>query len=424
MRSRYLRPHPCRLGVFLGVLILQMGVLFMKLTDKACSNAKPKDKPYKMADGQGLYLFIKGQGKYWRYRYRFLNQEKTLALGIYPEVTLAEAREATRLARKTLAAGQDPMEEKRAQKRAAMIEASNRFEDVAKEWHENQREKWSEAHYRSILHRLEIDIFPHLGKRPIAEIDAPELLAVLRKVENRGAIDLAKRCRQICGQIFRYGIATGRCQHDHAYVLREALKSAKTKHYAALEIQELPAFLRALDYNDTRLYARTRRVIRILMLTFVRTGELIAASWDEIDFEAAEWRIPAERMKMRRPHVVPLSRQALALFAEQKAETGHMNTKWVFPSKVRPRDHMSNNTILGAIKRLGYQGRMTGHGFRALAMSAIKEKLGYREEVVDRQLAHAHRNKVIAAYDRAQFLDDRKKMMQEWADYIDTIYKP
>lgn len=395
----------------------------MKLTDLKCKTAKPTNKPYKLTDGGGLYLHVQPNGaRHWRMKYYYLGKEKLLSLGTYPVLTLAEAREKRDQVRKTLANGHDPSEARKEQKREAILKANNTFEAVAREWHGKQKGKWTARHAACVMRRMEANIFPSIGSRPLDAIDAPELLqSVLRKIEGRGSLVVAARVKQICGQVFRYGIVTGRCLRDPSADLRGALEQGKAGHYAALDIEEMPEFLRALERNEARLFCRTRRAIRLLMLTFTRTGELIYATWDEFDLENAVWKIPAERMKMRRPHIVPLSRQAIQILKEQKDETTHLNTKWVFPSQVRPRDPMSNNTILFAIGRMGYKGRMTGHGFRALAMSAIKERLGYRHEVVDRQLAHVPGNKVDRAYDRAQFLDERTRMMQEWADYLDAI---
>lgn len=393
------------------------------LTDKEIKAAGGEKKPYKMSDGGGLYLFIQPDGaRYWRLKYYFLGKEKLLALGVYPVITLAEARERRDQAKKLLANGKDPSTSKKDDKRQAIRKSKNTFEAVAREWHENQRGKWTPHHALNVMRRLEVDIFPYVGSRPLIDIDPPELLdSVLRKIEKRGSLDVASRVKQICGQVFRYGIITGRCSRDPSADLKGALKTGKTKHFPSLDIKEMPEFLATLEKNDARLFHRTRRAIKLMMLCFTRTTELIHATWDEFDFENAIWEVPAERMKMGKPHIVPLSRQAIAILKEQKEETGHLKTKWVFPSQVRPIEPMSNNTVLFAIGRMGYKGRMTGHGFRALAMSTIKERLGYRHEVVDRQLAHAQRSKVDRAYDRAQFLDERVKMMQEWADYLDAI---
>jgi integrase len=396
----------------------------MALTNITCNTAKPKEKPYKLADGGGLYLLINPTGsKLWRMKYRFLNKEKLLSIGSYPLVTLAEAREERDKAKKLLINETDPMTAKKDRKRQAIHNSENTFAAVALEWHKKQKPNWSEKHATKLLRRFELDIFPAIGKRPIKDITAPELLEVLREIEKRGAYDTVTRVRQICGQIFRYGIATGKCERDIAIDLKGATTVARTGHYASLDIKELPEFLETLDRNEARLFNAPRRAIKLLMLTLVRTSELIQATWDEIDFENAVWEIPAERMKMRKAHIVPLSKQVIELLEDQKAETANLNTDWIFPGQQSFRKHMSNNTVLKALERMGYKGRMTGHGFRALGMSAIKEKLGYRHEVVDRQLAHVHQSKIDRAYDRAQFLDDRTKMLQEWANYIDRVRK-
>jgi integrase len=392
----------------------------MYLTKKTCDSAKPQAKPYKLTDGQGLYLQVTPEGaRYWRLKYRYLGKEKCLALGVYPEVSLAEAREKRELARKLLATGADPAFEKREQKRQAKEGAANTFEVLARKWHAYHSDRWSPAYVKDVISHLERDVFPALGNRPVASITAPQLLAAMRKIEERGAQEVARRTLQLCGQIFRYAIVNGYAERSPASDLRGALKPVRRSHYAALEAKDLPEFLQTLERNDARLFMQTRLAIRLLMLTFVRTSELINARWEEFDLEGAEWVIPAERMKMRRTHIIPLSRQALDILKELRGVNG--NREYVFASLAKPRRPMSNNTILFALGRLGYKGRATGHGFRALAMSTIKEKLGYRHEVVDRQLAHAPRNKVDAAYDRAQFLDERRKMMQKWADYLDRV---
>lgn len=394
----------------------------MKLSDKACKAAKAKETAYKIFDGGGLFLEVMPNGsKLWRLKYRYLGKEKRISLGAYPIISLADARDGRDKAKKQLIQGIDPSGAKQAQKRDAIRNAENTFKAIALEWHEKQLARWTPTHALNVMRRMEVDVFPYIGNRPIADIDAPVLLDVLRRIEARGALDVTARVKQISGQVFRYGIATGYCQRDPSADLKGALKIGKTTSYACLDIKEMPEFLDRLERNEARLFATTRRAIKILMLTFVRTGELINATWEEFDLENATWEIPGWRMKMRNPHIVPLSRQVIELLNEQKKETERFSTPWVFPSQVRPKDSISNNTILFAIGRMGYKKRMTGHGFRALAMSNIKEKLGYRHEVVDRQLAHAHRNKIDRAYDRAQFLDDRRKMMQEWADYIENL---
>lgn len=392
----------------------------MTLTDTHCKTAKPKEKAYKLSDGGGLYLEVMPHGsKLWRLKYRYLGKENRISLGSYPEVSLKEARDKRDSAKKKLTEGVDLAQHKKKEKQLIVLNAAKTFELVAREWHEHSKERWTPTYANDLLHRLEMDIFPEIGRRPIRDITPAEILSVIRKIEDRGASEIARRSMQTCGQIFRYAVGTSRIESDPTRDLRGLLKPFKRSHFASLEINELPNFIGILNRNEARLYAQTIRAIKLLMLTFVRTSELIGATWNEINLEQAIWEIPAERMKMRKPHIVPLSKQVVELLQEQKELTGKW--KWVFPNLVRPSDHMSNNTILMALKRMGYGKKMTGHGFRALAMSTIKEKLGYRHEVVDRQLAHAPRNKVDRAYDRAQFLDERKVMMQRWADYIDTL---
>lgn len=392
----------------------------MSLTDKTCKNAKPTEKPYKLADAQGLYLQVMPNGsKYWRWKYRFVGKEKCLALGVYPEVSLLEAREKKANNRKLLADFKDPSTARKELKHAAVTNAATTFELVTREWHAHNKEKWSELHSKYILHRIEMNVFPALGSLPIADIKAIQVLKAMQKIEDRGAHDVAKRCLQYCGQIFRYAVITERAEHDPTSALKKVLRPGKKGHFASFEVEELPSFLATLSRNDARLFVQTRRAIELLMLTFVRTGELIKSKWSEFDIEEKQWLIPAERMKMKRAHIVPLSDQACQLLKEQFELTGKW--EWVFPNQAHPRKHMSNMTILKALERMGYKGKMTGHGFRALAMSTIKEKLGYRHEVIDRQLAHAHKNQIDAAYDRAKFLTDRRRMMQEWANYIDGL---
>ena len=392
----------------------------MTLTDTHCKTAKPKEKAYKLSDGGGLYLEVMPHGsKLWRLKYRYLGKENRISLGSYPEVSLKEARDKRDSAKKKLIEGVDLAQHKKKEKQLIVLNAAKTFELVAREWHEHSKERWTPTYANDLLHRLEMDIFPEIGRRPIRDITPAEILSVIRKIEDRGASEIARRSMQTCGQIFRYAVGTSRIESDPTRDLKGLLKPFKRSHFASLEINELPNFIDILNRNEARLYAQTIRAIKLLMLTFVRTRELIGATWNEINLEQAIWEIPAERMKMRKPHIVPLSKQVIELLQEQKELTGKW--KWVFPNLVRPSDHMSNNTVLMALKRMGYGKKMTGHGFRALAMSTIKEKLGYRHEVVDRQLAHAPRNKVDRAYDRAQFLDERKVMMQKWADYIDTL---
>lgn len=392
----------------------------MKLSDIKVKNLYPKKKTYKVFDGRGLYIEVQPNGaKYWRLKYRIHDKERRLAIGVYPYVSLKEAREKREEAKRLIAENIDPSKDKKRKKLRSKENEKNTFESVAREWFENRNDYWSPRYKKEIIKRLENDIFPHLGEYPVDEIDPPLLLSVIKRIQNRGAIELGSRQLQVCGKIFQYGIACGRCVRDPSQDIRGALRPTKQTHYASIEINELPNFLETLHRNDARLHKTTRNALSLMMLTFVRTSELINAEWKEIDFDKKLWTIPAERMKMKKSHLVPLSDQAIEILTEQKI----IADKWphVFPSAIRKRQSISNNTILQAIKRLGYQGRMTGHGFRSLAMGAIKQELGYRHEVIDRQLAHLPYSKIDRAYDRADFLQERKKMMQDWADYIDRI---
>ena len=352
----------------------------MKLKDTVCKGTQPNlnaKTPIKLADGDGLYLFVMPNGaKYWRFLYRFLGKQKTYALGVYPEVSLKAAREKRRLARQLLSKGIDPSIERKQQKALALTNADNTFEAIARDWYALHKDKWKSRYAAEVMKRLECDIFPYIGPIPIRDVGQPLLLEVIRKIEKRGAVDLAKRQLQKCGEIFRFALAENKVELDITLKMYEALKPVKKQHFAAIEVEEIPEFLATLEKNDARLYQSTRNAIKLIMLTFVRTSELINARWDEIDFERRRWIIPAERMKMGKEHIVPLSRQAIEILENQKTLSGQWHL--VFPSNVKPQKSISNNTILGALKRLGYQGRMTGHGFRALAMSAIKQELDYR----------------------------------------------
>jgi integrase len=348
--------------------------------------------------------------------YRYHRRQKTLALGVYPIVSLADARAARDAAMKLLARDIDPSEAKKEQKRAARLSADNTFEIVAREWCENQKDGWTARYHDHVITRLEADLFPEIGARPIAEIEPPELLALLRKVEKRGALEIAKRLRQTIGQVFRYGIVTGRAKRDPAVDLKGALKaSGRQAHHKAMPREDLPEFLRALSNYDGE--ARTRLALRLAVLTFVRTTELRAARWDEVDLEAADWRIPAERMKMGAPHIVPLSRQAVETFATLRSIAGR--SAYVFPSP-GAEGFMSNNTMLFAMYRMGFHGRATVHGFRAVA-STLRNEMGFHPDWIERQLAHDERNKVRAAYNHAQYLPERRRLMQQWADYLDDL---
>lgn len=404
-----------------------MPKLATPLTDIQPRTAKPKEKPYKLTDGGGLHLLINPDGaKYWRMGYRFSGVERTLALGKYPDISLAEARKLRAAAREKINSGIDPSQAKRIEKVKQATANANTFEAVAREWHANKIESWQERTAINVLHRLEKDVFPLIGKYPIADIRAPVMLDVLRQIEKRGAVDMAKRQAQVCGQIFRYAIACGKAEIDPVPSLRGALKATAKGHHAAISADDLPEFLRAFAKIEGRMYIPTKVMFRLMMMTFVRTSELTTTEWVEIDLDNEQWVIPWQRMKMGKKklnprkvdHHVFLPSQGWALLRELHTVTG--NNQYLFPNQ---RDHekpATNFGILAALKRMGYSGKMTGHGFRSLAMGVIKERLGYRHEVVDRQLSHASGDTYGEAYDRAMFLDERKVMMQQYADYLDN----
>jgi integrase len=388
------------------------------LSDAAVRNATAKTKPYKLSDGDGLFLLVTPSGsKYWRLKYFFAGKEKLLALGVYPDVALADARERRAQARKVLAAGNDPGEAKKEAKRFLIDKHTQTFEAVTREWHQNRQSKWTPLYAKKTLKRLETQVFPKLGTRPIADITTHELLSVMRRIEEHSA-DLAHRQLQICGQVFSYAVITQRATNNPTASLRGALKPVVKTTHAYIKPNELKEYLKNLECYDGSL--QTQLAMKFLLLTFVRTGELRGATWAEIDLDNAEWRIPAERMKMRDPHIVPLSRQAAAILTELHAITGQW--KYVFPNQHKPSGHMSENTILYALYRMGYHSRATGHGFRSTASTVLNEH-GFSPDVIERQLAHGERNKVRAAYNHAQYLPERRKMMQWWADYLDEVGK-
>ena len=357
------------------------------LTDIKVKSAKAKDKPYKLTDGQGLYLQVTpAGGKWWRFKYRFDGKEKLISFGTYPEVSLADARDKRVDARKQVAAGINPGEIRKAQKQAVVAVTENSFEVVAREWHEQFKQRWTQVHADTTIRRIEQNVFPWLGERPIGEIKAPELLAVLRRIEERGAQETAHRVKTICGQIFRYAIATGRAERDLATDLKGALPPAPKTHLAAMtDPKEVADLLRAMDIYQGAFV--TRCALRLAPLVFVRPGELRQAQWSEINLDTAEWNIPAERMKMKQAHLVPLSRQAVEILRELKPLTG--NGRYVFPSVRSSARPMSNNAILAALRRLGYsKDEMTGHGFRAMARTILDEVIHVRPEYIEHQLAH------------------------------------
>jgi integrase len=391
----------------------------MPLTATHIKNAKGRSKQYKLADTDGLYLLVTPSGgKYWRFDYRFEGKRKTLALGTYPEISLLNARSRLCDARKAIANDIDPGEQKKAKKQAqASIE--NSFEVVAREWHGKNKPIWTPGHADTTLERLERDVFPWLGPEPVDKIKAPDVLRVLRRVESRGAIETAHRIKTLCGQVFRYAVATGRADSDPAAALKGALPSAKVKHRAAItEPNKFGDLLRAIDGYEGSFVVKC--ALQIQALTFVRPGELRHAEWSEIDLDAGQWDIPAKKMKLRLPHVVPLSSQAVDILKELEPLTG--KSRYVFPNGRGFARPLSDNGVLAALRTMGFtKDQMTGHGFRAAARTILDEVLQQRVDLIEHQLAHAVRDPNGRAYNRTAHLTARREMMQTWADYIDGL---
>ena len=388
------------------------------LTETEVKRSKPGDKPYKLADGRGLHLLITPNGgKLWRWKYRVGGREKLMSFGAYPDVTLATARERHQDARRVLSAGVDPMEQRKEEKTAAKVSAENSFASVAMLWHQHWSEGVTERHAEDKLRRIQANIFPHLGARPIAEIEAPELVAMVKAVEARGARDMAKGALQTTGQIFRYAIAHGYARRNPAAEIKpsDVLKKTVRVNFARVDRKELAELLSAMEcYQGTPI---TRLAMKLLALTFVRTGELIEAKWSEIDFDNARWDIPAERMKMRTPHIVPLSKQAVEVLRLLHRLTGDNKSGLIFPGRDGSRP-MSNMTILMALDRMGYKRKHTGHGFRGLASTLLHEQ-GFDHQHIELQLAHTQRDAVSAAYNHALYLQPRAAMMQAYADFLE-----
>ena len=388
------------------------------LTDTAVRNAKPDNKPYKMADSHGLYLLVNSAGKYWRMDYRYMNKRKTLAIGVYPTITLADARKKRDEAKALLKHDTDPATAKQAQRLANRTAHENTFQTIALEWHTKQSSTWAESTSANIKRYLEADIFPWVGDRTIKSITAPELLTVLRKIESRGAHEKAHRIREYVGRVFRYAIQTGRAERDPSGDLRGALTPVKAKHHASItDSKAIGALLRSID-GYLGSYT-TKCALQLAPLVFARPGELRQAEWVEIDFDKKEWRIPSHKMKMGEQHIIPLSRQAIEILEAIQPLTGH--GKYIFPSVRSTSRPMSENTINAALRRMGYsKDEMTGHGFRSTASTLLHEH-AWPHEAIERQLAHAERNAVSAAYNFAEHLPKRREMMQWWADYLNEL---
>lgn len=398
----------------------------MPLTDVEIRSAKSKDKSYRLFDGGGLYLEVAPSGgKWWRFKFRFSGKEKRLSFGVYPDVGLKVARERRDDARKLLANDIDPSENRKVQKAAKLERAANSFESVGREWFAKYMPGWAKGHSDKIIRRLEMDVFPWLGGRPISEITALELLTTVRRIENRGALDTAHRALQNCGQVFRYAVATGRTARDITGDLRGALPPTRTKHYASIVEPEIVAeLLRAIDAFRGSFVVQS--ALKISPLLFVRPGELRKATWSEFDLKKGEWNIPPERMKgwlrkgITTPHLVPLASQAVEILEDIKPLTGH--GVYVFPGR-DPKKPMSGAAINAALRRMGYDTKteITGHGFRAMARTILHERLEFDRDVIEHQLAHRVPDSLGNAYNRTKFIAARQKMMQQWANYLDNL---
>ncbi len=391
----------------------------MALTATQINQAKPRESRYNLKDENGLYLEVSPTGKkLWRVRYWLDGKENRIGIGPYPHVGLAEARKRCLEIKGQIADKIDPVQKRREEKTEQQVVESSVFSKVAMSWLATKKDSWSPGHAETVLQRLEANIFPLLGDTPIKTITAPQMLEVLRQIEKRGALEVARRVRGICSQIFRYGIACGLADQDPAAPLVGALKSPPKQHYASIiDPKQVGQLLRDIDkYQGSQV---VYCAFRLSPLLFVRPGELRQAEWSEIDLEAAEWRIPKEKMKMRKPHIVPLSRQALEIFQALKPLTGH--GQYVFPAMTTSKRPMSDNTINMALRRIGYdKEQMTAHGFRSMASTLLNEQ-GYHPDAIERQLAHSEKNHVRAAYNYAEYLPERRKMMQDWADYLDSL---
>jgi integrase len=392
----------------------------LPLTDIQVKNAKPKERDYKLSDGGGLSLLVTTTGsKLWRLKYAFDGKEKLLAFGTYPEVSLAKARKKREEARERTADGIDPGAMKKAVKAAKVAQTEHAFEVIAREWHEKFKPTWTPGHADTIFRRMELDLFPFLGARPVDEITSPEVLAVLRKVEGRGALETAHRIKTIAAQVFRYAIATGRAVYDPTVPLKGALPPATQRHFPSFtDPKNVAELLRAIDVFKGSIVVRS--ALWLAAYTFVRPGELRHMEWSEITCDDSTWDIPRNKMKMKLPHFVPLSKQAVTILRELQPLTG--SGRYVFPCNRSAQRAMSENTINAALRRMGYEKEeFTGHGFRAMARTMLDERLQFPVEYIEAQLAHAVKDANGRAYNRTSHLVERRKMMQAWADYLDGL---
>ena len=389
----------------------------MKLTIRQIDTQKPRDKAFKLSDGGGLYLLVNPNGsRYWRLKYRFAGKEKLLAVGVYPDVTLAQARNRREEAKKLLGEGKDPAQERKLDKLSRQIEVESSFEAIAREWYKRRFDNWSVSYREEMMRTFEKDVFPFIGHRPIKDIKPLELLDVLSKLEERGATEKARKVRQRCGEVWKYAVITGRAEYNPAPDLASALVPHEKEHYAFLTKEELPDFLRILETYSGSILVKI--AMKLTMLTGVRPGELRKAEWSEFDFEKQLWNVPKERMKMKRPHMVPLSSQTIALLNQLRPITSISGL--LFPGRNDPKKPMSDMALTVLVRRIGYAGRVTGHGFRH-TMSTILHEQGFNSAWIELQLAHVDKNSIRGTYNHAQYLDGRREMMQWYADYLDSL---
>jgi integrase len=392
----------------------------MPLTDPKAKNATAKEKDYKLSDERGLYLLVKKNGsKYWRMKYRFLGKEKTYSIGVYPEVTLKEARIARDTARKLLNENIDPSTDKKSQKQKLVSESAHSFEAIAREWYEKTKFKWSNTHTLRVKKGLENELFPAFGNKHIGEVTAPDLLAAIRKIEEREAFEVSKKVRRVAGQVFRYGIASGLCQQDFSSAIIDALQHKEAKHMASItDPKEVGKLLVAIDaYNGTPAVIAA---LKISPLLFQRPGEIRHMEWSEVNWDESRWEIPADKMKMRADHIVPLSKQSISILKKQQELTG--SQRYAFPSARSNTRPLSENAVRIALRTMGYdKDTITPHGFRAMARTILDEVLNFRVDWIEHQLAHAVRDATGRAYNRTKFLPQRHEMMQKWADYLDEL---
>ncbi|HIC7824912.1 TPA: tyrosine-type recombinase/integrase [Enterobacter hormaechei] len=391
----------------------------MPLTDLEIRRSKPREKPYTLNDGSGLSLLIEPNGsKGWRFRYRFDGKPKMLSLGTYPLVSLTDARQKRDEAKKLVASGINPSDVRKRDKQERQNEIGNTFEAIAREWYEKRTDRWSAGYAEEMMKTFETDVFPFIGGRPIAEIKPMELMGVLSRLDERGATEKLRKVRQRCGEVWRYAIVTGRAEYNPAPDLVSAFVPHKKEHYAFLKHEELPEFFRTLNTYSGSIVVKL--AMRLQVLTGLRPGELRQGEWAEIDFEKRLWEVPPSRMKKRRPHCVPLSAQAIAILEQLKPITGHY--QFIFPGRIHHSKPMSEMAMNVLIRRIGYAGRVTGHGFRH-TMSTILHEQGYNTAWIETQLAHVDKNSIRGTYNHAQYLDGRREMLQWYADYIDALEK-